>query len=104
MTLSWADAGCTGPEALSAFTGQDVEEASASLGKPLAEERFLLGEGMNEFRVELRNDLPLPANAQLPVLERSWAQGDCRLTLWAVERDGGWRVIRALRWPAGAEF
>lgn len=104
MGQDWARHGCEQPEPVSTFSGQSVAAVTAELGEPARSERFLLGEGMNEFRVELRNDLPLPANARLPVMEYSWAEGDCRLTAWAVERHGVWTVIRATRWPAGAEF
>lgn len=100
----WASKGCDQPEPMPQFVGQEADAAAHALGTPEAEERFALGKGMNEFRVELRNDFPLPANADLMVLERTWAKDDCRLTLWAVERSGAWRVARATRWPAGATF
>lgn len=104
MERSWTEMGCERPEAVSAFVGHPIKTASAELGDPISRERFGLADGMNEFRIELRNVLPLPANSATQVEERTWAKGDCRLTLWSVERDGDWRVIHAMRWPAGAEF
>lgn len=104
MTQRWASDGCERPEALADFAGQNAETAAAALGQPISDETFQLGKGMNEFRIELQNVLPLPANAALQVRERSWAEGDCRLTLWSTERGGKAQVVRAVRWPAGAEF
>ncbi len=104
METDWWSGGCERPETMAGFAGQDATAAGTKLGKPIGDERFALGEGMNEFRIELSNDLPLPANAAIQVHERTWAAGDCRLTLWSTERDGTARVVRAMRWPAGAEF
>lgn len=104
MDQDWTAGGCERPEPVPAYVGQAADAAAASLGAPSDEQRFKLGEGMNEFRIELRNALPLPANADLPVLERTWSKGECRLTLWSVERGGKWQVVRATRWPGGAQF
>lgn len=104
MEHDWASTNCERPEPVPTYAGQDRDAASAGLGKPASEEQFGLAAGMNEFRIELRNDLPLPANASVQVNERTWAHEDCRLTLWSVERNGKWQVVRAMRWPAGTDF
>lgn len=104
MDTHWAKGGCEKPEPVSVFNGQDTAAVAGALGKPMVHERFKLGEGMNEFRIELQNDFPLPANADLSVQEQTWAKDGCRLTLWSVAREGALRVIRATRWPEGLEF
>lgn len=103
MTPDWTRDGCEAPEDAPAFVGK-TETALASLGKPAREARFALGAETNEFRIELQNLYPLPANAALPVIERTWTHQGCNLTIWLVEKDGGWTSVRALRWPEGVEF
>jgi len=103
MTPDWTRGGCDAPKDAPDFVGK-TEAALASLGKPAREERFALGAETNEFRIELQNLYPLPANAALRVIERTWAHKGCNLTIWLVEKDGGWTSVRALRWPDGVEF
>jgi hypothetical protein len=103
MTPDWTRDGCAAPENFPDFVGK-AEAALASLGKPAREERFALGAETNEFRIELQNLYPLPANAALPVIERTWTHQGCNLTIWLVEKQGGWTSVRALRWPEGVEF
>lgn len=103
MTTDWTRGGCEAPENAPDFVGK-AEAALAPLGKPVREERFELGAETNEFRIELQNLYPLPANAALPVIERTWTHQGCNLTIWLVGKDGGWTSVRALRWPEGVEF
>lgn len=100
----WKASGCEAPESTDAYTGQsqaDVERANGAAG--LAED-FRLGDGVNEFRIELLNLYPLPANNDLLVRELGWADGDCRLTVWFTRAGDAWIARQAVIWPANAEF
>lgn len=100
----WAAKPCGQVEPAPTYVGRHDDAVNTMLGPPSYDEQFSLGPGMNEFRIELLNQFPLPANAHLQVRERTWAGEDCRLTLWAVQRADAWTVVHAIRWPAGSSF
>ena len=103
-STDWAAEGCSSPRTDTRWNGQPLSAVIGELGQPARDERFALGEGINEFRIELQNLFPLPANADLAVLESHWEAGNCRLTLWSVG-DGDTQTVRlGSMWPADAEF
>lgn len=74
-----------------------------TLGAAASETRFRLTKGVSEFRIKLLNH-PLPQDGSVEVEERTWNDGDCRLTLWSVHRDTAPRMIEWLRWSARDQF
>lgn len=86
--------------------GKDAQPSPAQidgLGKPAGETQFALTHDVTEFRVRLLNHA-LPRDGSVRVREQSWAEGECRLTLWSVRQENRWRVIEWLRWSAGDAF
>lgn len=102
-SIDWSRKECDAPQNAPDFADK-TESALAALGKPTREERFALGKGMNEFRIELLNIYPMATNAALPVMERTWSRKGCNLTIWFVEKRGVWTSVRASRWPDGVQF
>lgn len=78
-------------------------EARDLLGPPAEETSFAMAMGLSEFRIELQN---LLQQGQLQtgdtIAELTWNQGEDRLTIWFLARDGAY--LHHLRWTAGDEF
>ena len=84
----------------------DLARAESRFGTPLSKESFRLEERVDEFHIALQNTYPMtePKNASVQLQELTWANADCRLTIWFHLRDGTWRSFENLRWPRDAEF
>lgn len=104
MQDDWTRDGCDRPETVAAYANLTDDELTVRLGQPHRQSEFALGAGMNEFRIELLNQFPLPANANLQVTERTWKHERCNLTIWSVQQETRLNSVIAVRWPADALF
>ena len=101
----WAATGCADrPAPLPVTMGRSDAELAALLGPSTLIERFPFGRAVGEFRVGLRNHLRMPADAEVIVTERTWLNGECRLTVWSIQRNGTQTAIDSLIWSKGLQF
>lgn len=100
----WKASGCEIPESTDAYAGQSQADVERTNGPARLVEEFRLADGVNEFRIELLNLYPLPANGDLLIRELEWMDGDCRLTVWFIQDGDEWIARHGLIWPVNAEF
>lgn len=90
---------------LNAAIGQTEAQVIKLWGKPDAQTEFRMVEaGGQEFRIELQNTYPLPANADVRIRELTWNTGPVRETVWFHRIKGEWRGLHAKRWHKDMEF
>ena len=104
--IGWNLPSCDRASPLPNLAGLDLARAKSRFGTPVSQESFRLGERVDEFHVALRNTYPMtdPQNAYVQLQELTWAEGECRLTIWFHLREGVWQSFENLHWPQGAEF
>ncbi len=106
LMLDWADSGCDELQELPDLAGLSTELVTQRLGQPEQRESFRIGERPDEFRIGLQNTYPLtePENANVEVMEWTWENGDCKLTIWFHQVDQSWQSLNNLRWHRDMEF
>lgn len=81
-----------------------AQSAIDVLGAPAEQVRFALSQPIPEFRIKLLNHLRLPRDADVMIWERTWAHGDCRLTIWSARQNETWRPVDSLHWSKDDQF
>lgn len=104
--IGWSLPSCDRAGPLPNLVGLELARAKSRFGTPMSHESFRLEERLDEFHIALRNTYPMadPKNANVRLQELTWANGECRLTVWFHLRDSSWQSFENLRWPQGAEF
>lgn len=104
--LPWAHAACPPSDTFPTLLQLSQSQLIERLGAPLSSEPFRLGQRPDEFHVALRNTYPLgvPGNDSIEVIETTWSNSTCRLTVWLHQVSGSWQSFEVLRWSEGTEF
>ena len=94
--------GCTDhliTQKLPAFHNQPQSAILFTLGPPARQNDFTMATAGGEFRIELQNTYPLrdSKNADIPIREFTWKDGDYWITLWLHQVNGQWVVLDSCR-------
>lgn len=102
----WRTAPCDGRVEADLYRGLAQSELVRTLGAPVHERAFTMGEAQDEFRIELQNRYPLTVagNQQVEIREFTWAKPGCQLTIWLHRMQASWRALDAALWREGVEF
>lgn len=102
----WSEGGCSEVRQVSQVLGREPDALVKEMGPPTRKDQFMIGDRLDEFRIELQNTYPLSvsANRSVEVREWTWDRDHCHLTVWFHSVDGIWRCLNATIWPEGTEF
>jgi len=88
------------------YHGQSRRAVESALGKPTRTDKYPMSQAVGEMRAPLFNAYPTsnPANANVPIEESWWKDGDYWITLWFHQVNGQWVVLDSCRWHKDVRF